>query len=72
MASADRLVWDATTVLEALGAADAALWVWEPDRDRLKLAAAGGAGPTPPPAIRTHHGLLAHPYRLHRTFAYVT
>src|SRR5215472_14746713 len=37
------LVWYATTVLEALGAADAALWVWEPERDRLRLSAASRA-----------------------------
>jgi len=43
MAAADRLVWDATTVLEALGAADAALWVWEPERDRLRLSGASRA-----------------------------
>jgi len=51
MPSADRLVWDATTVLEALGAADAALWVWEPDRDRLRLSGASralGLGPLAP------------------------
>src|SRR5277367_2969335 len=53
MPSADRLVWDATTVLEALGAADAALWVWEPDRDRLRLSGASralGLGPLAPEA----------------------
>ncbi len=53
MASADRLVWDATTVLEALGAADAALWVWEPERDRLRLSGASralGLGPLAPEA----------------------
>src|ERR1700722_14937941 len=53
MAPADRLVWDATTVLEALGAADAALWVWEPERDRLRLSGASralGLGPLAPEA----------------------
>jgi c-di-GMP-specific phosphodiesterase len=53
VASADRLVWDATTVLEALGAADAALWVWEPERDRLRLSGASralGLGPLAPEA----------------------
>jgi len=53
MASADRLVWDTTTVLEALGAADVALWVWEPDRDRLRLSGASralGLGPLAPEA----------------------
>jgi c-di-GMP-specific phosphodiesterase len=53
MPPADRLVWDATTVLEALGAADVALWVWEPDRDRLRLSGASralGLGPLAPEA----------------------
>ena len=53
MPAADRLAWDATTVLEALGAADAALWVWEPDRDRLRLSGASkalGLGPLAPEA----------------------
>jgi c-di-GMP-specific phosphodiesterase len=53
MPAADRLVWDATTVLEALGAADAALWVWEPERDRLRLSGASktlGLGPLAPEA----------------------
>jgi c-di-GMP-specific phosphodiesterase len=53
MAAADRLVWDTTTVLEALGAADAALWVWEPERDRLRLSGASralGLGPLAPEA----------------------
>jgi c-di-GMP-specific phosphodiesterase len=53
MSAADRLVWDATTVLEALGAADVALWVWEPERDRLRLNGATralGLGPLAPEA----------------------
>ncbi|HEY2710778.1 MAG TPA: bifunctional diguanylate cyclase/phosphodiesterase [Caulobacteraceae bacterium] len=53
MPSADRLVWDATTVLEALGAADVAMWVWEPNRDRLRLSGATralGIGPLAPEA----------------------
>jgi len=53
MAPADRLVWDATTVLEALGAADVALWLWEPERDRLRLSGASralGLGPLAPEA----------------------
>ncbi|MFI4975927.1 MAG: putative bifunctional diguanylate cyclase/phosphodiesterase [Caulobacterales bacterium] len=51
MAAAERLVWDATTVLEALGAADVALWLWEPERDRLRLNGASralGLGPLAP------------------------
>jgi c-di-GMP-specific phosphodiesterase len=53
MPSADRLAWDATTMLEALGAADAALWVWEPEKDRLRLSGASrtlGLGPLAPEA----------------------
>jgi c-di-GMP-specific phosphodiesterase len=53
MPPTDRLAWDTTTVLEALGAADAALWVWEPDRDRLRLTGASralGLGPLTPEA----------------------
>jgi c-di-GMP-specific phosphodiesterase len=53
MPPTDRLAWDTTTVLEALGAADAALWVWEPDCDRLRLTGASrslGLGPLAPQA----------------------
>jgi c-di-GMP-specific phosphodiesterase len=53
MAASDRLVWDATSVLEALGAAEAALWLWEPERDRLRLSGASrslGLGPLAPEA----------------------
>ena len=28
--ASDRKTWDATTTLEALGAAEIALWLWEP------------------------------------------
>ena len=44
-------MWDATTTLEALGAADVALWVWEPEKDRLRLTGASralGLGPLAP------------------------
>ena len=47
----DRWMWDATATLEALGAADVALWVWEPDRDRLRFTGstrALGLGPLAP------------------------
>jgi c-di-GMP-specific phosphodiesterase len=49
--STDRWMWDATTTLEALGAADVALWVWEPQKDRLRLTGATralGLGPLAP------------------------
>ena len=47
----DRWMWDATSTLEALGAADVALWVWEPERDRMRLTGATralGLGPLAP------------------------
>src|SRR4051812_48803040 len=47
----DRFSWDVTATLEALGAADAVLWTWEPHRDRLRLmgsARALGLGPLAP------------------------
>ena len=47
----DRWSWDPTTTLEALGAADVALWLWEPDKDRLSLTGATralGLGPLAP------------------------
>jgi c-di-GMP-specific phosphodiesterase len=49
--SNDRWMWDATATLEALGAADVALWVWEPEKDRLRLTGATralGLGPLSP------------------------
>lgn len=47
----ERFSWDATTALEALGAAEVALWFWEPEKDRLKLTGASrslGLGPLSP------------------------
>jgi c-di-GMP-specific phosphodiesterase len=47
----DRWIWDATATLEALGAAEVALWVWEPEKDRLRLTGATralGLGPLAP------------------------
>ncbi|MGZ6016796.1 MAG: putative bifunctional diguanylate cyclase/phosphodiesterase, partial [Phenylobacterium sp.] len=47
----DRWMWDATSTLEALGAADVCLWVWEPERDRMRLTGATralGLGPLAP------------------------
>jgi c-di-GMP-specific phosphodiesterase len=47
----DRWMWDATSTLEALGAADVVLWVWEPERDRMRLTGATralGLGPLAP------------------------
>ena len=51
MGSSDRLVWDTTTVLESLGAAEVALWIWEPEADRLRFTGAAralGLGPLLP------------------------
>ena len=47
----DRWMWDATATFEALGAAEVALWVWEPEKDRLRLTGstrALGLGPLAP------------------------
>jgi len=38
-----RLVWEAEAVIEALGASDAVLWLWEPGSDRLRLTGAAHA-----------------------------
>jgi c-di-GMP-specific phosphodiesterase len=49
--ASERWMWDATATLEALGAADVALWVWEPEKDRLRLTGATralGLGPLAP------------------------
>ena len=49
--SNDRWIWDATATLEALGAASVALWLWEPDRDRIRFTGAArplGLGPLVP------------------------
>jgi c-di-GMP-specific phosphodiesterase len=47
----ERVAWDVVTALEALGAADAVLWTWEPEKDRLRMigsARALGLGPLAP------------------------
>ena len=36
----DPWIWDSATTLAALGGAEVALWIWEPDRDRLRLTGA--------------------------------
>jgi c-di-GMP-specific phosphodiesterase len=51
MMASERWIWDATATLEALGAAEVALWHWEPERDRLHLSGASrslGLGPLAP------------------------
>lgn len=47
----DRWTWDAAITLEAMGAAEVALWVWEPEKDRLRITGASrvlGLGPLAP------------------------
>ena len=47
----ERFSWDATATLEALGAADVALWTWDPVGDRLRVTGAArtlGLGPLAP------------------------
>ena len=64
MAPAERLVWDATAMLEALGAGEVALWLWEPQRDRLSLNGASrllGLGPLAPEAPASALRALALP-----------
>ena len=51
MGSSDRLVWDTTTVLESLGAAEVALWIWEPEVDRLRFTGAARALGLPAPWV---------------------
>jgi c-di-GMP-specific phosphodiesterase len=56
----DRFLWDATAVLEALGAAEVALWTWEPEKDRLRLTGAArvlGLGPLAPEC--SHAAIMA-------------
>jgi len=45
------MVWDATTAIEALAAADAALWIWTPADDQIRFTGATrslGLGPLAP------------------------
>jgi len=45
------LTWDATTAIEALAAADSALWLWTPSEDQLRFTGATrplGLGPLAP------------------------
>ncbi len=60
----DRWIWDATATLEALGAADVALWLWEPEKDRLCLTGATrslGLGPLAPECSSAAMRALALP-----------
>ncbi len=45
------LTWDATTAIEALAAADSALWIWTPSEDQIRFTGATrslGLGPLAP------------------------
>ena len=58
------LAWDPTTALEALAAADVALWVWTPSEDRLRLTGATrslGLGPLAPECTGAAFAALALP-----------
>lgn len=49
--ASERRVWDIATTLEALGGAGVALWIWDPNADRLRLSGATralGLGPLAP------------------------
>ena len=60
----DRRIWDAASTLEALGGAQVALWVWEPEDDRLRLYGAArqlGLGPLAPECSSAAFRALALP-----------
>jgi c-di-GMP-specific phosphodiesterase len=58
------LAWDATTAIEALAAADAALWVWTPSLDQLRFTGSTrplGLGPLAPECSAAAFCALAMP-----------
>jgi len=60
----NRFVWDATATLEALGAAQVALWSWEPRLDSLRLTGSVrtlGLGPLAPECTSSSLLALAMP-----------
>ena len=62
--TSERRIWDTTATLEALGGADVALWIWEPEADRLRLngaARALGLGPLAPECSSAAFRALALP-----------
>ena len=62
--ASERRIWDTTATLEALGGADVALWIWEPEADRLRLngaARALGLGPLAPECSSAAFRALALP-----------
>ena len=60
----ERRIWDTTATLEALGGADLALWIWDPEADRLRLNGAArslGLGPLAPECSSAAFRALALP-----------
>ena len=60
----ERRIWDTTATLEALSGADVALWIWEPEADRLRIngaARALGLGPLAPECSSAAFRALALP-----------
>src|SRR5690606_27990251 len=58
------MAWDATTAIEALAAADAALWTWSPRDDQLRFTGATralGLGPLAPECTSAAFAALALP-----------
>jgi len=58
------LAWDPTTALEALAAADVALWIWTPSQDSLRITGATrplGLGPLAPECSAAAFAALALP-----------
>ena len=58
------LAWDATTAIEALAAADTALWVWTPATDEQRFTGATrslGLGPLAPECTAAGFVALAMP-----------
>jgi len=59
-----RWSWDAATTLSALGAADVALWIWDPERDCLRVTGGSrtlGLGPLVPECSSAAMRALALP-----------
>ncbi|KQS53954.1 MAG: bifunctional diguanylate cyclase/phosphodiesterase [Brevundimonas sp.] len=58
------LAWDATTAIEALAAADTALWIWTPSEDQIRFTGATrplGLGPLAPECSSAGFVALALP-----------
>ena len=58
------MAWDATTAIEALAAADSALWIWTPSEDQIRFTGATrplGLGPLAPECSGAAFVALAQP-----------